>query len=983
MRGLLPYLFLASSFAGFSQKYNFVNYSVEDGLIQSQAMHICQDKNRQLWISTEGGLSKFDGKKFTGYSVQDGFSSNRVGDITCDTEGNIWAGSEFGLSVFNGKAFKHIPLGRHTVNTVGSVVQGADGKIYATNSYKLYAVKDGIAQRVVLSGDSAEDISTIYKTNTGDLLANVYGKGVYSFKNNTWRLVAKLDGEEKGKFFRAIYITHYGDTLLGSALGLFSIKNKNIVPQTSVEVPPGLSILSITEDARRNLWLGTDNGAYRISRDGYLHFDSKKGFTDNTVYNIYKDVENNLWFATDADGIFNFRENTFTYYDKSSGMGNPIVMGIVESADKNIYLAGYGGGLFTINEKKEIVPVKLDNTPLKDTKISSLYADTDDNIWIGTLGRGAWKYDKKGALQKIESNVPGVMLRGGTCFLRDMNGNMLIGNVQGLFVYDKTGKVDKIKNSPALVNALKLLDSNTIVLATTNGLYMVDKAYNLKRVDKPELKNASILCLDVKGNHVWMGTTDRGLLNWDVRSGKITNYNTTSGLPSNFIYSLYVSDKQTVWTGTGFGISNLYINDKGEVSSVKNYGRAEGLLGMECNHNAVLMASDSGLWFGTTKGLFHFNPFAKHDTKVGPYVVLKSVKLFSSEITDTTLCKGYDNWFHTPKDLKFKAGQNHVTFEVGSIYFTNPDAVQYKYKLEGIDNDYVTSANPVIIFASLPPGKYTLKVIGVTKSGRTSDNVIEYPFEIEKAFYQTSWFQVMIVLLLISSGALVVFVMSRRKQKQKAILEKIREEEFMKLRHRTAEDFHDEVGNKLTRISVLADILKAKIGGPEVETVKIVSQIKENTNALYAGSRDIIWSLNPQNDGIFEITEHIRDIGTALFNDTAVELNFGHNLSMERNRKLKLDYSRNLIMAFKEIYNNILKHSGAQRVDVNFNFTAESELMIQVKDNGRGFYLNGELKGNGLKNISNRVKRMNGTCEFVSKPGEGTEINIVLKNIFV
>ncbi|HWY39034.1 MAG TPA: two-component regulator propeller domain-containing protein, partial [Bacteroidia bacterium] len=84
----------------FSQKYNFVNWTVEDGLIQSQAIHICQDKYRQLWIATEGGLCKFDGKKFTGYGMQGGLSANRVSSSMCDDEGNIWTGSEFGLSVF-------------------------------------------------------------------------------------------------------------------------------------------------------------------------------------------------------------------------------------------------------------------------------------------------------------------------------------------------------------------------------------------------------------------------------------------------------------------------------------------------------------------------------------------------------------------------------------------------------------------------------------------------------------------------------------------------------------------------------------------------------------------------------------------------------------------------------------------------------------------------------------------------------------------
>src|ERR1700751_2931187 len=103
---LFTYFIFFWALNAFSQKYNFVNWTVEDGLIQSQAIDICQDNYRQLWIATEGGLCKFDGKKFTGYAMQEGLSANRINKIMCDVQGNIWAGTEYGFFIFNGKTFK-------------------------------------------------------------------------------------------------------------------------------------------------------------------------------------------------------------------------------------------------------------------------------------------------------------------------------------------------------------------------------------------------------------------------------------------------------------------------------------------------------------------------------------------------------------------------------------------------------------------------------------------------------------------------------------------------------------------------------------------------------------------------------------------------------------------------------------------------------------------------------------------------------------
>src|SRR5690606_35267759 len=131
---------------------------------------------------------------------------------------------------------------------------------------------------------------------------------------------------------------------------------------------------------------------------------------------------------------------------------------------------------------------------------------------------------------------------------------------------------------------------------------------------------------------------------------------------------------------------------------------------------------------------------------------------------------------------------------------------------------------------------------------------------------------------------------------------------------RTAEDFHDEVGNKLTRINVLSNILKTKISNPAPDLFRIIEQIQENTAQLYSSTRDILWSLQPSNSNLYEILHRIRDVGVELFQDTDIEFSFsGADERMKRYR-LPLDVSRNLIMIFKEALNNCLKYANATQV---------------------------------------------------------------------
>jgi ligand-binding sensor domain-containing protein/two-component sensor histidine kinase len=912
---------------------------VEDGLIQSQAAYICQDNYRQLWIATEGGISKFDGRKFTGYTVQEGLTANKVNILLCDKTGNIWAGTNYGISIFNGRSFTTIKLTNSAFNNITSIVQMSDESVYVINNLKAHKIIDLKPQRINVSSDTTESISCLYKTTDGHLLAFIIGKGLFKLNNGTWQLTTAVDENLKTKFIRRLFLTSNKDTLLATNTGLYHLRNNKIelidLGKTFIN---DFNVLCITEDAKKNIWMGSDNGAYKIDGKEVFHFNTNSGLTDNSVYHIYKDAENNLWFATDADGIYKFRENTFTYYDKSSGLSNTIVMGVAQTTDGKVYAAGYVGGLYKINEKNDIEPLKNNGLILSDSKISCLYADDENNLWIGTGGKGSWYYNEKTGLKKVEDkNKPNATLSGAICFLKDQKGNLLIGTQQGLYLRDKSANIKKIKTENLVISALKQFNTDSIIVGTSKGVFLLDKDYKVHLINKKEFNNSSVLCLAIQKENIYVGTTDKGVLNWKLKTGKIINYNTENGLPSNFIYSIYVSDKQKAWIGTGFGISNLQLDKNNNITAIKNYGRSDGLLGMECSHNCLLKATDSSLWFGTTKGLFHFNPFADITEKNQPVVLLKSVKLFSSDITDSSLYQNSETWFKVPNGLKLHSNQNHLTFEFGAIYFTNPENVLFKYKLEGIDKDYMISSNPFIIYSAIPPGKYNLKVQAVTKSGVISSNGINYTFEIEKAFYQTRYFQLLIVLLLISTGALITYVTTRRKQKRKEILEKIREEEFLKLRHRTAEDFHDEMGNRLTRISILTDILKSKLEPKESDTTKLVGQIKENTAALYNGSRDIIWSLNSENDGIYQIAERVKEIGEELFQDSIIDFNCAHNIKPGNPLKLKLDYSRNLIMVFKEAYSNILKHSKATKVGISLELINSKDLEIKIWDNGAGF----------------------------------------------
>jgi signal transduction histidine kinase len=365
--------------------------------------------------------------------------------------------------------------------------------------------------------------------------------------------------------------------------------------------------------------------------------------------------------------------------------------------------------------------------------------------------------------------------------------------------------------------------------------------------------------------------------------------------------------------------------------------------------------------------------------EIEPLINLRSVKLFSNKIDDVTLFDSILDFNALPVNLKLSSSQNHLTFEFDGLYFSNPENIMYRYKLVGLDKSFITTENNFVVYSSLPYGKYKLIAFAVTNNGLKSTNKIEYEFEIETPFYKRIWFLILIGLVLIAIGILIPYWRIKNRESRRRLIQKLREEEFNKLRQRTAEDFHDEMGNKLTRISILSDVLKSKSAGINEDTAPLIEQIKENVNALYRSSKDIIWSLHPEHDNLKSIAEHIAEIGVDFFSNSVVEFKPEINLSELNNYKVPLDYSRNLQMIAKEIFNNALKHSGASKVDFLIFENDEKFILLQFADNGKGFNASKEMKGNGLKNMKRRAERIGAIFEIQDKLSAGTTIQISLK----
>jgi signal transduction histidine kinase len=545
------------------------------------------------------------------------------------------------------------------------------------------------------------------------------------------------------------------------------------------------------------------------------------------------------------------------------------------------------------------------------------------------------------------------------------------------------GNLYVIREHNSLHPLLSNLSINIGTALPDGSLILVDDGkilkYNPKSQTTTSIKKipeTTITCITADERRWYLGTDDRGLLIYDLLQDNLMSLDQKKGLSCNYVYNLLIDDEGKIWAGTGCGIDKLSFSSYGQFT-IRSYGPSDGLIGAESNANASYQDSTGKLWFGTTKGLFQLDREKERKHKITPFVILNELHLFSTTIEPKQFSDSTIPFTNLPYKPKFKHNQNSLSFAYRAICLSAPDKITYKYKLEGIDKEFVETKITTVAYNQLNPGTYTFIVYASDEDGNWHDNAFTYSFTIEAVFYQTIWFKIIAFSLLISGVAYVIYRYSSQKELQRQRDMRLREEEQNKVRQRTAQDFHDEIGNKITRINLLTMMAEKKAGN-NTDVQAVLQQIRQNTQSLYHGSKDIIWALQKESQYLKEALLRIQQNAIALLNETGIKLIIEEEPPIQEDIQMPLDYGRNLTLIFKEAINNAIKYSQATQLILRFYEDIDNSIVLELEDNGIGFDTDNANAGNGLDNMQHRAQAIKGKFTIHSLAGIGTLIRLRL-----
>lgn len=989
-------------------QYRFDHWTADNGLPQNSVYGIVQTRDGYLWLATVDGLARFDGARFTIFNKSNspGIVNNRFVSLFEDARGDLWAGTEeSGVVRFSDGRFEHFGADAGIPRSLYWIVAdaGGDGAIFYGDN-QMIRFRDGKFLPFEARSNFSPPARAARSSSVKIICRSSDSESIFSecFINGRWSNFSLADGSAKEKFLSvALAVNSDGSPqakflsaaqeangsvwlitadgrvaraengrvsavfderdglpkyplyfMTGSRLGLVakdadgslwiidlpSMQKELLLKKAAV--PPPLDkaeIFSPYADGEDNLWFGTTrDGLFRARKQVITAYSEADGISDKNVYPIYEDRAGTIWVGT-TGGLFKYENGTFALIESTKKF---LVNAIGEDAAGRILITD--GGTLYVQENNQFVPFERG----KNSAIGYIYAihtDRENTLWMGGSANGLRRF-KDGVLESF-TTADGLAGNDVKVIIEARAGGLWIGTYDGLTHY-KDGRFTSWREADGLPSR------------TVRALYE-----------------------DREGT-LWIGSYDGGLGRF--KDGKFTRYNTKTGLPNDGAFQILEDDNRHFWISSNRGIYSVGKDELNEFADGRRanvtavaYGKSDGMLNAECNGGrapAGIRARDGRLWFPTQDGVAVIDPQNIKTNSQPPPVVIETIKIDNRSVANET----WESAVRGPRfAIQIRPGQDNFEIEYTALSFINSANLRFKYKLEGLDQDWVEAGTRRTAYYSyVPPGDYTFTVIAANRDGVWNTEGKSVRLTVLPPFYRTWWFLISITLA--TGGAVLaafksrVAQLERRQAAQQVFARQLLESQEGE-RKRIAAELHDSLAQNLLVIKNRAQLQALTLADEQARSQ--FTEISDAVSQTLEEVRTISYDLRPPHlDQLGLRTALVAMIEKVCASST---IQFTHAVD-ELDGIFRPGDEITLYRIVQECLNNILRHSGATKVALNIVVDA-GELALTIRDNGRGFTLDEETRrraGLGLQGIAERVRILGGTHAIESAPGQGTTVTL-------
>ncbi|MBT7915742.1 SpoIIE family protein phosphatase, partial [Candidatus Bathyarchaeota archaeon] len=413
-------------------------FPLESDLSGNRINALEEDQEGNLWIGLNGGLIRYDGDEFVHFSEADGLVSDRVFDVAVGNRGELWVGTQGGLIRYDGESFDNFTPEDGPFYRVLEIEKSREGELWwgsLTGCVSRNVIQQFSTKSIEVESTDAE-VYAIREDGQGNMWIGMNGGGVMLYDGSEWDTFTSMDGAE-GDRVMAIYEDRGRDVWIGTGtwvgdssiagMGVRRFVGEEWTTYTTADGLPSNGVMSVLEDRKGNIWVGTWEGACWYDGREFRKLDDLIG----NVFAIMEDSRGNIWFGTIDRGVYTFDGERVVHFQQEGYLDDSNIIAFLEDREGNIWMGGRGGGARKYDGEKLTVYTVADG--LENNTASAFWEDQKGDIWIGA-GRWASRYDGEKFISI--STADGLIEGDINAFLEDRKGNIWIGTSGGISKYD-------------------------------------------------------------------------------------------------------------------------------------------------------------------------------------------------------------------------------------------------------------------------------------------------------------------------------------------------------------------------------------------------------------------------------------------------------------------------------------------------------------------------------------------------------------------
>jgi signal transduction histidine kinase/ligand-binding sensor domain-containing protein len=750
---LTPYL-------AFGQRYSFKYYAHEQGLEDLTVSCMLQDRTGFLWLGTMNGLFRYDGARF---QLAEGLPSTRVFSLAETADGSLLVATREGLAIREGTQFRRVGAPEmRAFPGPQSVAIAPGGKVYVAAPSGLWVSHGSVRatgiefRKYVLPRDAGDEgIFSAYSDARDELwfgcgagLCQLTGGGVKVFGAEAgipadhWRAIAR-DGKgrlwirsatrllvrrENGGSFtpvkgitsssgvESLYVDRQGRLLVPTRLGLLRGDGSQ---WERIDNRKGLSVRDTAfamQDREGSVWIGLSGAglARWLGSDAWEHWTESEGLAGSTVKRIYRDRSGILWVGTDTSlQQFTSAGKPGRSWGQRQGLSGSPVRAITEDSQGSIWFGMSPGGVGRLNPHTGELALYGHHAGLINDKVTGLQWNRDGVLLVTTRDGSVYRADVSGRSARFSPAL-----------------NPLTAEEIHRTVVSRTGGV---------------------WMASGSGIYHIDGSarWTFTRADGLPTGDVQLMTEGPDGS-LWFSYEEPFGI-WRITSGsnpKIEHYGRNNFLHSDDPSAMAFDSRGRLWVTSDNGI------DVRDGERWKHYTTEDGLLWNDCSGNALMADADGGMWIGVNLGVSHYRPTGTSGGVDSPFPLVATWIRYGSQTLELS----------DAIQLPYR----YRSFQVGlaALTFMHGEDRMFRYRLPGVQDDWVETRQGVASFSNVPAGTHSLEFIA--KSGSAESLPARLSITVRRAWWQRWWFRAMeglvLVLLLRSAFNWRVAVLRQRHQ---------------------------------------------------------------------------------------------------------------------------------------------------------------------------------------------------------------------------